>query len=241
MVKYGWIKDKVDHRDFKYAAIKPVDIILPRSTDLRPACPPIFNQGNLGSCTAHALATAVDYIHSGFLGSRLFIYYNERVIEDCVNEDSGAELRDGIKSLVDFGVCSEDEWPYDIMSFTQKPLSECYENAKQDVISSYHAIHGLHEMKLCLAEGFPFVFGFSVFSSFESDEVAKTGIVPMPGIYDDFLGGHAVIAVGYDDDKKAFLVRNSWGDSWGIEGHFWLPYEYMMDSGLASDFWTVRE
>lgn len=238
--KYGWIKDKKDPRDFKYSAIKPIDILLLPSTDLRPSCPPVFDQSNLGSCTAEALAGAVDYIHKGFLASRLFIYYNERAIEGTVDSDSGAEIRDGIKTLASDGVCAESEWPYNISDFTQKPLLECYEDAKKDVISSYHSINGLEEMKSCLCEGFPFVFGFSVYESFESDKVAKDGIVPLPKSNEQFLGGHAVMAVGYDDSKKYFIVRNSWGSNWGVAGYFYIPYKYLTDPSLASDMWTLR-
>ena len=95
-------------------------------------------------------------------------------------------------------------------------------------------------LKGCLAAGYPFVFGFTVLSSFETQEVADTGVMPMPADGDKQLGGHAVCCVGYDDDKQCFVVRNSWGSSWGDGGYFYMPYKYMTDSGLASDFWTIR-
>ena len=98
----------------------------------------------------------------------------------------------------------------------------------------------LLQMKGCLASGFPFVYGFTVYESFESDAVAKTGVVPMPAPTEKVLGGHAVVAVGYDDSTQRFIVRNSWGPGWGMGGYFTIPYAYLTDSNLADDFWTVR-
>jgi C1A family cysteine protease len=96
-------------------------------------------------------------------------------------------------------------------------------------------------MRSCLAEGFPFVFGFTVYASFESAKVANTGVVPMPVLAEKVLGGHAVLAVGYNDKQKRFLVRNSWGTGWGMSGYFTIPYAYLTDSNLADDMWTIRD
>jgi len=95
-------------------------------------------------------------------------------------------------------------------------------------------------LKGCLASGYPFVFGFTVYQSFESAQVAKTGIVPMPAPHEAVVGGHAVLAVGYDDASQQFIVRNSWGDGWGIKGYFMMPYGYLTDTSLSDDFWTVQ-
>lgn len=239
--RYGWIRDRLDQRDFKYAAIMPSNIQLPPSVDLRNQCPPIFDQGDLGSCTANALAGNVGFIHSGFIPSRLFIYFDERAIEHTISSDSGAQIRDGIKSLSKQGVCSEDLWPYDVSKFTDKPTADCYKAAKLELISSYHALsNDLNELKTCLAQGFPFVMGISVYSSFESASVAKDGIIPIPSPEDNPIGGHALMVVGYDDSKNSFLVRNSWGENWGISGYCYIPYEYITNPNLASDFWTIR-
>jgi C1A family cysteine protease len=243
---YGWLPDLPDHRDFMYSAIAPKLLQLPKKIDLRSKCSPVENQGSLGSCTANALAGAVEFLEFKdgipFVDvSRLFIYYNERVIEGTVKEDSGAFLRDGIKSLAKQGVCPEREWPYRIASFKKKPTAKCYKDAKKHQITSYHRISTIDEMRTCLADGFPFVFGFTVYNGFESDAVAKSGVVNIPGPDERMVGGHAVMAVGYDNSQQRFIVRNSWDTDWGMKGYFTMPYAYLdPNSNLADDFWTIR-
>lgn len=240
MRKYGWIKQKEDIRDFKYADIKRCDIQLPESVDLSTKCGAPFDQGQLGSCTANALVGALDFIHSSFTGSRLFIYFNERDIEGDTQSDNGAELRDGIQSLVSLGCCLESDWPYDASKYAIKPPQNCYTDAKTYLLASYHALDGLSDMKACLAQGFPFVFGFLAYPGLESPQVATNGILPLPNLNEDSIGGHAVMAIGYDDAKQAFLIRNSWGEEWGLFGNFWMPYAYITNPDLSSDFWTLR-
>ncbi len=242
---YGWLPDVPDHRDYLYRAIMRAPAILPKKVDLRRTCSPVEDQGSLGSCTAQALAGALEYLDKkddgGYIDqSRLFIYYNERVIEGRIREDSGAMLRDGIKSLVRWGSCPEKTWPYDIDKFSDTPPRSAYADAKTHTITSYHRILSLEEMRSCLAEGYPFVFGFSVYQSFESPSVARTGSVPMPGPRERLLGGHAVVAVGYDDTVQRFLVRNSWGPRWGMKGYCTMPYRYLSSPMLADDFWTIH-
>jgi C1A family cysteine protease len=243
---YGWLPDLPDHRDLMYSAIKPALAALPSKVDLRPKCSPVENQGNLGSCTANALAGALEFLEikdgAPFVDlSRLFIYYNERVIEDTVNQDSGAFLRDGIKSVAKQGVCPENEWPYQIASFKKKPAAKCYSDAKKHQITSYHRISTPDEMRTCLADGFPFVFGFTVYDAFESAAVAKSGVLNMPGPDEKVEGGHAVMAVGYDDSQQRFIIRNSWDTDWGMQGYFTMPYDYLDPAqNLADDFWTIR-
>lgn len=242
---YGWIPDIPDQRDFLYRAIMRPSALLPEKVDLRTYCSPVEDQGRLGSCTAQALAGALEFLDvkngDGYTDqSRLFIYYNERVIEGRPKEDSGAMLRDGIKSLVRWGSCPERDWPYTISAFAAKPSTAAYNKAKKHTITSYHRILSSDEMHSCLAEGYPFVFGFSVYEGFESPEVAQTGIVNIPKQGERQLGGHAVMAVGYDDRAKRFLVRNSWGTGWGIKGYFTMPYMYLSSSMLSDDFWTIR-
>lgn len=245
---YGWLPDLPDHRDKLYAQLAPIVTPekLPSQVDLRLKDSPVQDQGELGSCTANALAGNLDYLkkqklHHVLDFSRLFIYYNERVIEHTTNTDSGAMLRDGIKTLVKLGACPESEWPYDVTKFTQKPSEKDYHDALQYQITAYYRLVTLDQMKHTLASGYPFVFGFSVYESFESPDVAKTGMVPMPKKSERLLGGHAVMAVGYNDEKKQFVIRNSWGVGWGIAGYCMMPYEYLGSSKLAQDFWTIRD
>jgi len=243
---YGWLPDLPDHRDLMYSAIKPALPHLPSNVDLRPKCPPIENQGSIGSCTANALAGAVEFLElkdgAPFVDlSRLFIYYNERAIEGSVKQDSGAFIRDGIKSLAKQGVCPEKEWPYKVSKFKTKPSVKCYTAAKKHQITSYHRINSLDEMKTCLAAGFPFVFGFTVYEAFESAAVAKSGVLNLPGPNEKVQGGHAVMAAGYDDAQQRFIIRNSWDTDWGMKGYFTMPYDYVDPAkNLADDFWTIR-
>jgi C1A family cysteine protease len=173
--------------------------------------------------------------------SRLFIYYNERAMEGTTATDSGAQIRDGIKTVAAQGACSEGEWPYDITKFAVQPPAGCYQDAPQNKALSYQrVVHNLDLMRACLASGYPFVFGMTVYASFESQAVAQSGQVPMPAPNEQTLGGHAVLAVGYDDTQQVFLVRNSWGSSWGMQGYFTLPYAYLSNSNLTDDLWTIR-
>ena len=243
---YGWVPDLPDHRDFLYNQVRAVPPSLPASVDLRPKCPPVENQGQLGSCTANALAGALEFLELKNDAplvdvSRLFIYYNERTIEHTIMSDSGAQIRDGIKSLAKQGVCSEKKWPYVISKFEDKPTPACYIEVKKHLIISYHRILTLDEMRTCLAEGFPFMFGFTVYESFESQKVAQTGVVNMPAPGERAVGGHAVVGIGYTDGDRRFIVRNSWGADWGEQGYFTIPYDYLSNRNLADDFWTIRK
>ena len=245
--RYGWVRDIPDQRDHLYAA-PPVNLkALPSSVDLRPGCPPVYDQGQLGSCTGNGIAAALQFdrhkqkLTPDFVPSRLFIYYNERVIEHSVHSDAGAQIRDGIRSVGKTGFCPESMWPYDISKFTDQPPKKCYDEALTDKAVSYQRlVQNINQMKGCLASGFPFVFGFTVYASFESEQVKKTGTVPMPQTKEELLGGHCVVAVGYDDQQQRFLIRNSWGAQWGDNGYCTMPYAYLSDQNLSSDFWTIR-
>lgn len=252
---FGWVKDNPDPRDLLFA---PSPVItarpLPKTVDLRPGCPPVYNQGQIGSCTANAIAAAFEFTQrkqflADFMPSRLFIYYNERVIEHSTNKDAGAQIRDGIKSTAKIGVPPERVWPYSqrLTVVKEKPKPRAYEDAEQHKVIAYHRIYSPHPetfltlMKSCLADGYPFVFGFNVYTAFEGNAIAKTGMLNLPDRKKEKLqGGHAVMAVGYDDMADAVLVRNSWGAHWALQGYFWMPYSYISDHKLASDFWTIR-
>jgi len=217
-----------------------------RASDLRAHCPPVYDQKHLNACSANAIAAALwmderRRVPTSPSPSRLFIYYNERAIEGTVPIDAGAMIRDGIKSVASDGVCPEPEWPYDIAKFSRKPTAKCYADAKLDRAISYQSlIQDLNQMKGCLASGYPFVFGFTVYESFESEAVKASGHAPMPKSSERPVGGHAVMAVGYVESKQWFLVRNSWGAAWGMKGYFTMPYAYFIQPGLARDFWTIR-
>lgn len=244
--RYGWIPDLPDPRDVLYAAPPSVLTALPASTDLRSGCPVVYDQGELGSCTANAIAGAIQFEQKkqglvDFTPSRLFIYYNEREIEGTVGTDSGARIRDGIKTVVKIGACPETDWPYNILQFVGPPPPVAKPDAAKNRVLAYHRVaQSLSQMKACLAEGYPFVFGFTVYESFESPQVAKTGQVPMPASSEAQIGGHAVVAVGYDDTQQRFIVRNSWGPAWGMAGYCTMPYAYLADAHYATDFWTIR-
>jgi C1A family cysteine protease len=245
--RYGWLPDLPDERDHFYAAPVAATAVLPASADLRPQCPPVYDQGQLGSCTANAIAGAIQFdrlkqqLAQVFVPSRLFIYYNERATEHTVDSDSGAQIRDGIKSVAKLGDCPETEWPYTIARFKTRPSPECYADALRYRVVSYQRLTPvLSQLKGCLASGYPFVFGFTVYESFESPQVARTGHASLPGSSERAIGGHAVVGVGYQDAKQWFIVRNSWGGGWGLKGYFTLPYAYLTDENLASDFWTIR-
>jgi C1A family cysteine protease len=244
---YGWVRDLPDARDFVYAApLLRFPQGLPPSVDLRSSCPPVYDQGQLGSCTGNGIAGAIEFDQrkqgsTEFTPSRLFIYYNERVIEGTVPQDAGAQVRDGIKSVATLGAPPETDWSYDITKFAKKPPPAAYADAKKDLVTSYARVNqDLAQMQGCLADGYPFVFGFTVYESFEGPDIAQTGIMAMPAGGEKVVGGHCVVAVGYDNSTRMFIIRNSWGTGWGLKGYFMMPYEYMLGPRLASDFWTIR-
>jgi C1A family cysteine protease len=244
---YGWTPDLPDHRDLVYQAPLARLGPLPKKVDLRGGCPPVYDQGSLGSCTANAIAAALEFDQMKqkerdvFAPSRLFIYYNERVIEKSIDEDSGAMIRDGIKSVAKQGAPHEKLWPYLVKQFRKKPSKTAYKDARRHAAVLYQRVRkDIRQMRGCLASGFPFVFGFTVYTSFESERVAATGRVPMPARTEKEIGGHAVMAVGYDHARKRFLVRNSWGAGWGLGGYCTMPYDYLLDENLSDDFWTIK-
>jgi C1A family cysteine protease len=243
---YGWVPDLPDHRDLTYSAPAEFLMALPTSVDLTSKCPPVYDQGQLGSCTGNAIAAAIQFEQmkqklNSFNPSRLFIYYNERVLEHTVASDSGAQIRDGMKVVAKLGAPPETDWPYDINMFADKPPASAFSDATKNKVTSYQRVtRSLSQFKGCLASGYPFVFGFTVYDSFESTTVAQTGHASMPLANEQVAGGHAVMAVGYDDQNQWFIVRNSWGTTWGMNGYFTLPYQYLLETNLSSDFWTVR-
>jgi C1A family cysteine protease len=242
---FGAHRDKPDSRDRIYqpAASKS----LPKSVDLRPQCPPIYDQRPLQSCTANATAAAVQFermkhgLKPDFTPSRLFIYYNARKRLGTADKDAGTPLREAIKVLAKEGDCPEPHWPYEPAKVNVAPAAVCYKEAVPYAGMSYERLsQDLAHMQACLASGQVFVLTLGMYSGCEAPEAAQTDTMPTPQAGESFLGNHAVMAVGYDDARQQLLMRNSWGPKWGMAGHFWLPYAYARDPKLAGDFWTLR-
>ncbi|WP_010297413.1 C1 family peptidase [Candidatus Odyssella thessalonicensis] len=230
---------------------------LPSKYDFSSAITAIHDQGRLGSCTAQAITLSMEYKLQEMAAyqrlSPLFLYYNERKLMGTINEDSGASLSDGIKAICTWGVCRESLWTYsdDKKKFRVKPTNEAYEDAKNymglDSIKTSYVTYSLDSIKARLAKNIPVVFGVYVYPSFESGNAEKTGKIPMPGLNERPIGGHALMFTGYDDEAKEFKFANSWGTRWGDKGFGYLKYDYVMNVGatpnrplfFANDIWSI--
>lgn len=218
---------------------------LPVRVDLRNRLSPIHDQTAVNLGTASAIACAVDFARArqhleAVSPSLLFIYYNQRAVAGAVETNNDGTVEDGIKAVTRYGVPPGRTWPLDVSRIKEKPPKSVYDEAlKHRVLKAQRVIRNLAEMKGCLASDYPFIFYCTLFQSFESSTVAKTGKVEMPGVNEHVLGKRGVLVVGYDDEYQRFIVRNSWGTAWGIRGYFTLPYEYLLDPRLANDFWAI--
>ena len=247
--KTGWVKDTLDERDYKYSLRVPQKETA-LSVDLRPKCPKVINQGTLGSCTACATTSMVQFVrgvskYSEWMPSPLFTYYSTRLIEGSINRDDGASLRNTLISTVRYGVTPELFWRYNIKNFTVKPPQGVWNEALKHQTIQYLRIDNTKESEICdcLTKGYPFVFGVAVYESFLSSTVIRTGIVPFPNTRKEkFLGGHALLAVGYEGtgESKKLIVQNSWGTGWGQRGFCKIPFKYITSSQLCGDCWTIR-
>lgn len=250
---YGWQRDLPDFRDQPFVP-PPRGARLPPTVDLRPGLPPVFTQGQLGSCTANAICAAFwfDMHKQGedpTLLSRLFVYYNERKDQGTIPYDSGASIRESVKAVATYGVCPEALWAYTVSKFTTTPPSVCYEAASKEKALRYTRValtmgstswRMTRPFRIALAAGYPVTIGFSVYESFESATTARTGIVTLPEPGEQFMGGHAVVVCGYGQKPGYYLLRNSWGPEWGVGGYFYFPAAYLANPSLAADFWTLE-
>lgn len=272
MIKHSrvlnWVPDLPDHRDYKYEAHSEYRSMvgvaaLPLAKDLRSGQSPVVDQGQIGSCTGNAIAAGLEQLQIFEIQknfplsqapeefdkgkfeaiSRSFIYVNEKIIEQYpLDQDNGAQIRDGILSVRKYGLCRETIWPYSDHNCTVKPSSGAYaEAAAHKDLYAYRIDNtNLLSMKTCLANGSGFVFGISVYSSFMSQDVSNTGMVPYPSSNEVLEGGHAIFCVGYNDHTQRFIVKNSWGSGWGNMGYCFIPYQYFLNPDLCSDCWTLR-
>lgn len=240
--RFNWVPDKFDSRDYKYQIVPKVS---GNRVDLRPYCSTIENQGQLGSCTGNAIAGAIEYLikrnNRSIDVSRLFIYYYERLLEGTVAYDSGAYIRDGIKATYTWGAPQESLWPYNISKFNIKPSAPAIAEAANRKVKLYERAADFNACINALDNGFPVTVGFYVYSSFQTQAVAKTGIMPYPNVgRESLLGGHAVLLVGYDKTTSQFIVRNSWGSGWGDKGYFYMPFQVIQNKNMSADFWIIK-
>lgn len=241
-------KSPTDHRDISVSISKGLFTTLPVKVDLKPLMPPPLDQLNLGSCALNAASNCIRYLLKKqnlqeWQPSRLYLYYNTRVLieKSKPDEDTGVSIRDVCKSLSKYHSCPETMWPYIITKFSEIPPIETYNEANLHKKIKYAYVPlNLNSIKHVLSDNNPIIIGIQLYDSFKSDEVAKTGIVPIPNTETETLmGGHAMLCVGYCDESKLFTILNSWGDSWGSEGYCYIPYDYILDPKLSSDFWTI--
>jgi C1A family cysteine protease len=240
--KFHWVKDRFDKRDYKYELFNnsQKDYV-----DLREFCSPIEHQGNLGSCTGQAIAGAIELLNKRNNKptdvSRLFIYYYERLLLGTVNYDSGAYIRDGIKVCSHNGSPLEHFWPYIINRFKIKPNQKAINDALSRKITLYERVNDHEGCIDAINNGYPVIIGFYVYSSFISNIVARTGMMPYPNINRErFLGGHAVLLVGYNKKQNRYIVRNSWGQGWGDKGYFYMPFDVIANKKMSLDFWVIK-
>jgi C1A family cysteine protease len=244
---------QADDPDSRDHAFQVPALMLPARVDLRRYCPPVFDQGSrIGSCTANAVCNAFRFnlmrqareqeqAAPVYHPSRLFLHYNARALAGKQRQNKGAQIRDAMKSVAKLGICRESAWPYRAFQFATKPPPHAYQQALDYQSIAYQRLqHRLEELKACLADGFPFVFGLSVYSGFESAQITSRGVLNLPTKAEAEAGAHAVLAVGYNDHSQRLIVMNSWGKNWGQQGYFTLPYDYLMQAKMARDFWTLR-
>lgn len=245
--RYTCKKGTIDHRDYviKLKTPNPRVGVPVSKVDLRPQCPGVYDQGDLGSCVSNGTSFSIQFDQTKqqqphqFTPSRLFIYYNTRVIEQTVNEDSGTTIRGAMMAVNKQGACPETLWPYVVGQYRVKPSVQAYASGLEHLVKVYSRVQlDLTQMKQCLIDGYPFVFGILLYDSFE--RVGANGLVSVPTSSEPLLGGHCMACVGFDDAQGYFIIRNSWGDTWGDHGYCYIPYGYLTNSQYTFDLWTIR-
>lgn len=231
-----------DERDYIIDVPRTKDL-LPIVVDMSKEMPPVLDQGSNGSCAAHASAVILQYLLKKGPLSRLYMYYTTRVFieKSAPSEDTGVYLRDICKAIQKYYVCDEKLWPYNINKFTEAPPLNAFKEARIKKLNYYKVPQDLVVLQTLLSQHMPILIGVLIYASFESEEAMKTGVIPLPDKKEELLGGHALALVGYNNDKKTFLVQNSWGIKVGQKGFFELPFEYLLDPELSGDFWTFSD
>jgi C1A family cysteine protease len=242
--KHQWYGCNPDHLDARDLIFKPKIVRLPLTGDLRKHCPPIMNQGPLGSCTAHGISGPARYLllaknKPDIMLARLQLYFDERKSEGSIDSDAGAEIRDGIKCLAKIGIAHETLWPYKVANFKKQPPATVYRDAAKFKALTYERVAvDANYIRMAIAQGFPVIIGIAVYDGFETDYAARTGIIPMPAGAP--IGGHCMYVVGYGQKKGYFTVRNSWGADWGDKGDCYIPYGYLGSTQYGSDYWIIK-
>jgi C1A family cysteine protease len=217
----------------------------PAQVDNRQFCAPVYDQGQLGSCTAFSMAKGLrEYLQRSekqdqVALSALWFYYNERKVDGDVGDDAGSTMTTGMNVLKDGGCATDVTWPYDITKFTDTPPSASDDTAAAWKVNTITQLATFDDMKAAVAAGNPVAIGFKVYESFE--KIGANGIMPNPKSGEGILGGHAVLVVGYDDKKQYLTVRNSWSDTWGDKGYFYMPYKFAKDmNNHIMEAWTAN-
>ena len=242
--KLGFKVDPIDDNDIKFDTN---DVFFPPKNkgfaNLREHMPPVINQGSIGTCVPSVLTAMVYHSYAKKdivkIFSRLFLYYEGRKRNNDTDIDSGMYFRNGLKSISKKGICIEKEWPYNVRRYAWKPNKECYKNAKEYKIKKYWRINSLRNIKDCLDDGFPVAMGIKLYKRSWSDAQIN-GMLYAPTDDEKPIGGHAVLITGYDDSNGNLLCRNSLGMNWGIDGHFFVGYNYINNPELVTDMWTLR-
>ena len=241
---YGWRPDTPDQRDIPFAPTRAMLRKLPAKVDNSQLLPATIDQGSVGSCVGCSCVEAYGFISAKqgrpFIGSALFAYWNARRYIKSTSWDSGAEIRDGIKGLNQYGLASEATWPYVESRVTTKPTRKSFTEGLSHQAIKYERIDNIwiNNLRAAIAAERPVVFGFSVYESF--DRITRTGVMPMPKRGESLIGGHAVVALGYDDRTRRVKCSNHWGTSWGDKGFFHMPYDFITNVDLATDFWALE-